>query len=587
MAAESADVDLRQWPAHILKTALGHLGVDTAGCVDSESLTARLLPVPMRDVRTALTKLNAYTSDCVERGDLLVRLLESSRAAASDSEDCEPWPPGSVVRLVKLQSAPALNMQRGTIVRYDADVDRYEVRLEWDGSTKKIREENLILEEEAAAVNEEDPRATDEAPMARANPPEHHVCVERTGEAAQVSAETIDLEDEEEAGAENEGPDESHVQSDSEFAPEVPPLGCQTTDQEEAFPAVCPADPAAELEAAGDSSGHMQGLKEPEAVSITGSTAEAAGNEVGAIGVPAPTTDTAREEAGTGQATPEVRRRKRRFKDETQPAAAQSHEVAPAAASKAEEPAAAEAASAASPWVVKAAAKVPEEVLAPPRQAREEATPSKKPTRLRVGYKGGRQPEGPGRMASGLRELFWSGDLCDAALVCGTSTLRAHKAVLAGQSGVFRGLLKDKAEVQLPEISHPEAVRLMLDYLYEVGDESTYSPALHGINCDVLRLAEKFQLPELKQRAAVFMANGVTTENAVERLRLCEDFKLHDLRDRILEQLAVKKKALAEISKSPEIAGYPQLLQEILKRVAGTGCPPQGSPPAKRARKGN
>lgn len=217
--------------------------------------------------------------------------------------------------------------------------------------------------------------------------------------------------------------------------------------------------------------------------------------------------------------------------------------------------------------MVRAAAQVAEEALAPLRQERDEATPSKRPTKLRLGYRGGRPPQGPGRLASGLRSLFWSGELCDVALHCAGATLRAHRAVLAGQSEVFLGLLREAAEVQLAEIS-PEAVRLMLDYLYEVGDESGYAPALPGVNRDVLRLAERFRLPELKRRAAACAAQGVTTENAVERLRLCEDFQLHDLRDRILDQLAANRRALAEISRSPEVAGYPQLLQEVLKRVA-------------------
>merc|ERR1719335_353771 len=94
-----------------------------------------------------------------------------------------------------------------------------------------------------------------------------------------------------------------------------------------------------------------------------------------------------------------------------------------------------------------------------------------------------------------------------------------------------------------------------------------YSPALHDINTDVLRLAEHFRLPDLKRRAAVFMARGITTQNAMERLTTCDAFDLKDIREKIMAQLTSNKKALAEFTGSAAIAAHPGLMQEILQRV--------------------
>lgn len=51
--------------------------------------------------------------------------------------------PGQIVKLCGLRSAAALNGERAEIRRKDPGSDRYEIRLELDGSTKKVRRENL------------------------------------------------------------------------------------------------------------------------------------------------------------------------------------------------------------------------------------------------------------------------------------------------------------------------------------------------------------------------------------------------------------------------------------------------------------
>jgi len=122
-----------------------------------------------------------------------------------------------------------------------------------------------------------------------------------------------------------------------------------------------------------------------------------------------------------------------------------------------------------------------------------------------------------------------------------------------------------EVEVHLTEVTHPEAVQLMVDFLYEVTDEAAYAPTSGDVNADVLRLAERFLLQGLKRRAAVFLAKGVNTHNAVDALKQCKEFGLHDLKDRILDQLALSNKALAEVTSGSAISSHPQLLQEILK----------------------
>lgn len=216
------------------------------------------------------------------------------------------------------------------------------------------------------------------------------------------------------------------------------------------------------------------------------------------------------------------------------------------------------------------------------RAVAEQTTPSRKPTRIRTSYAGGRQAGEPGRLAAALQALWHAQELCDVSLVCGAGTLRAHKAVLAGQSKPLRALLEQGPEVRLEGVSHPEAGRLMLEYLYETSDDAAYAPSSPSVNMEVLGLACRFGLPGLKRRAAVSLGRGVTSGNAAERLAACEEFGLPELQDRILDQLASSKKALVEFSSGACAEANPRIMQEILRRVAGAAG---GQPPGKKARK--
>lgn len=205
------------------------------------------------------------------------------------------------------------------------------------------------------------------------------------------------------------------------------------------------------------------------------------------------------------------------------------------------------------------------------------------------------KPSADDRLATGLKDLYQKGTMTDVQLVCAERTFLAHRVVLASQSDVFKeGLAiapgtpapQSRQEVRLADIDNPEAVQFMLDFIYEVGDASSwkdYNPKTQEINKDVLRLAQNFRLPGLTERATYWLAKDLTTGNVVERLTICEDFALEDLRERILAQLAGNKKALFEVAHSPQIMKYPSLMQALLQQAAGV---PEESPqPKKKAKK--
>jgi hypothetical protein len=199
-------------------------------------------------------------------------------------------------------------------------------------------------------------------------------------------------------------------------------------------------------------------------------------------------------------------------------------------------------------------------------------------------------------LTPGLQALYRTGEFTDVAFVCAGQRFVAHRTVLACQSAVLKENLSmvssigSHIEVKI-DISNPEAVKFMLDHLYQLDDSewAKYNPRTQEINRDVLRLAHQFQLPGLTQRAMTWMAKDLTTGNVVERLSICEEFQLNELSDKILEQLTNNRQALAEVANSPQIMTYPRLMQAMLQCAAGAPEPPEAHaaqmPKGKKARK--
>jgi len=190
-------------------------------------------------------------------------------------------------------------------------------------------------------------------------------------------------------------------------------------------------------------------------------------------------------------------------------------------------------------------------------------------------------------LATGLQGLYRTGKFADVSLVCAGQTFPAHRLVLAAKSPAFCTALADSCqpaggcqEIRVAEVDNPEAVKIMLDFMYEVVQNNI--PRARSIIKDVLRLAHNFQLPVLTQHATQWLSQDITTGNVVEVLAICEDFSLTDLRDRILSQLTHNKKALAEVAGSPQIMSYPKLMQSLLCQAA-VAPEPQ---PKKKIRKG-
>lgn len=196
-------------------------------------------------------------------------------------------------------------------------------------------------------------------------------------------------------------------------------------------------------------------------------------------------------------------------------------------------------------------------------------------------------------LAVGLQELYRTGQFADVVFLCAEQRFHAHRVVLASQSSLFKDALLATPRVAAPveirlDIPNPEAVKIMLDYLYGLDEKAwaKHIPRTQEINRDVLRLAHQFHLAGLTERTSACLVKNLTTGNVVERLSICEEFGLNELADKILEQLTSNREALAEVAHSAQIMKYPNLMKAMLQSAAGApDSELDAKPKGKKARK--
>lgn len=127
-----------------------------------------------------------------------------------------------------------------------------------------------------------------------------------------------------------------------------------------------------------------------------------------------------------------------------------------------------------------------------------------------------------------------------------------------------------RLKLRLNGISCPEAVQILLSYIYQVGTGVAweFKPSCVEVDKDVLHLARHFGIEHLHEHAARWLIEGLSTLNVVERLVVCEEFQLGNLREKMMEQLAAFPDALGIVSSNPDIMKHPKIMQDLLKSVA-------------------
>jgi len=121
------------------------------------------------------------------------------------------------------------------------------------------------------------------------------------------------------------------------------------------------------------------------------------------------------------------------------------------------------------------------------------------------------------KMKSSINKAYKQGKYCDVLIKSKDGAeVQAHKLILASQSKYFMRKFDAQPDAKELEISDikGDAVKVIIDFLYT---QKVKSNLVNKDNAkDVLKAGEMFNIEEVKEEAAIFMAKNLDEENAID-----------------------------------------------------------------------
>ncbi|XP_015905778.1 speckle-type POZ protein-like A isoform X2 [Parasteatoda tepidariorum] len=169
-----------------------------------------------------------------------------------------------------------------------------------------------------------------------------------------------------------------------------------------------------------------------------------------------------------------------------------------------------------------------------------------------------------------LSNLFTSSKHSDVEIRSGSATFSVHKSLLAIRSPVFSAMFdqdmieKHSGIVDISDID-PETLKTFLAFIYTGAVDIEDSDSA----LKLMMVAEKYQMPSLKETCSVFLMSAISPRNLCEILDLAEMLNLKQLKKCALDYFA---KHMKEILILPQWVTFSkkntELSMEILSYVA-------------------
>lgn len=173
-------------------------------------------------------------------------------------------------------------------------------------------------------------------------------------------------------------------------------------------------------------------------------------------------------------------------------------------------------------------------------------------------------------MKDDFEKMYKNGKFSDVILRIGKKTFPAHKVVLTARSDYFSAMfdhdMKESKsnEIVITDIDDPSILPLMLQFMYTGKVEDlTFNKAVR-----LFSVADKYSLPELRQRCASVILSNMSVDNVCQianlaymhsdaQLKIAANYFFCNYKDTIF-----KKKEWKEIYQ-----GKPSLASDIVKTV--------------------
>ncbi|OBS73599.1 hypothetical protein A6R68_15861, partial [Neotoma lepida] len=151
-------------------------------------------------------------------------------------------------------------------------------------------------------------------------------------------------------------------------------------------------------------------------------------------------------------------------------------------------------------------------------------------------------------LADDLGELWENSRFTDCCLVVAGQEFRAHKAILAARSPVFRAMFEHDMEeskrnrVEIHDLE-PQVVKAMMGYIY-----TGKAPDLDSMADVVLAAADKYLLERLKVMCEDALCRDLSVENAAHTLFLADFHSAGQLKTQALDFITAHVSEVSETS---------------------------------------
>nr|CAB3483533.1 unnamed protein product [Digitaria exilis] len=177
-------------------------------------------------------------------------------------------------------------------------------------------------------------------------------------------------------------------------------------------------------------------------------------------------------------------------------------------------------------------------------------------------------------IADHLGHLLDSADGSDVSFDVAGETFRAHRAVLAARSPVFKAqLLGSMAEANMSRVTlhdvKPGTFQIMLRFMYTDKLEESSSANIEVFQ-NLLAAADMFQLDRLKLMCAQKLWERVSAENVATVLGCAETHSCPELKNRCLDFFVVEKNFKVAVLTEGYyrlMHSFPSVIDEIRERV--------------------
>jgi len=174
------------------------------------------------------------------------------------------------------------------------------------------------------------------------------------------------------------------------------------------------------------------------------------------------------------------------------------------------------------------------------------------------------------KLSNDLCQLLADKEFSDIEIHCDEKVFPSHQSILAARSPVFKAMIqnemmeKQNKKIFIKDVK-PRTVAEMLNFMY-TGDISV--DEMEEISCDLLRVADMYELDDLKEMCEEKLVCNLSVENSIESLVLGDSHNASKLKKMALDLVTKNMKKIVDTDVYKDLlAQRPALTLEITKVI--------------------